>query len=68
MHVFSFNIKQRTSGPVNAQLISGPIISTKHTYITWIKIAKQTLTLITHNPSFTHSFTIISQIPGHRMQ
>ena len=25
------------------------------TYKTWIKMAEQTLTLITHNPSFTHS-------------
>ena len=54
---------QRTNGPVNAHLISGP-------YIIQIlnKMAVQTLTLITHNPSFTHSVYYINQIPGHMMQ
>ena len=48
-------LKQRTNGPVNAHLISGPSISTKHTNLD--KIAEQTLTLIliTQNPSLTHS-------------
>ena len=32
----------------------------KHkTYKTWIKMAEQTLTLITHNPSFTQSFSLL---------
>ena len=31
-------------------------------------MAEQTLTLITHNPSFTHSVYYVNQIPGHRMQ
>ena len=40
--------KQRTNGPVNAHLISEPSISTQHTQPTnWIKMAEQTLTLIT---------------------
>ena len=28
-------------------------------YKTWIKMAEQTLTLITHNPSFTQSFSLL---------
>ena len=60
-------VNQRTNGPVNALLISRPLISTQHTN-TQIKLAGQTLTLITHNPSFTHSVYYINQIPGHRMQ
>ena len=31
-------------------------------------MAEQTLTLIAHNPSFTHFVYYINQIPGHRMQ
>ena len=43
--------------------------SYKHkTYKTWLKMAEQTLTLITHNPSFNHLVYYINQIPGHRMQ
>ena len=61
---------QRTNGPVNAPLISGPSINTKHdqTYKTWIKMAEQTVNLITHNLSFTLSVYYTNQIPGHRMQ
>ena len=57
---------QRTNGPVNAHLISGPSISTKHTNLD--KMAEQTLTLITHNPSFTHTACYTNQIPGHGIQ
>ena len=59
------NKHKRINVPVNAHLIYGPIISTKKI---WIKMADQTLTLITHNPSFTHSVYYINQILGHRMQ
>ena len=31
-------------------------------------MAEQTLTMITHNPSFTHSVYCINRIPGHRIQ
>ena len=58
---------QRTNGPVNAHLISGPSIKHK-TYKTWIKMAEQTVNLITHNLSFTLSVYYTNQIPGHRMQ
>ena len=41
----------------------------KHkTYKTWIKMAEQTLTLITHNSSFTHSAYYTNLIPGHMTQ
>ena len=53
-------MNQRTNGPVNAHLVSGPSISTKHTK-TWIKMTEQTLTLITQNSSFTHSVFFINQ-------
>ena len=31
-------------------------------------MTEQTLTLITHNPSFNHLVYIINQIPGHKTQ
>ena len=40
---------QRTNGPVNAHLISGPSVNTKHTK------PEQTVNLITYNLSFTLS-------------
>ena len=57
---------QRTNGSVNAHLISGPRKSTQHKIL--IKMAEQTLNLITHNPSLTHSVYYIYQVPGHRRQ
>ena len=56
----AFLNNQRTNGPVNPHLISGPCKSTHSN--------EKTLTLITHNPSFIHSVYYIYQIPGHRMQ
>ena len=60
---------------VNAHLISGPTISTKHkhsTYKTWVKMAEHTLTLIliTHNHSFNHLVNniLVNPIQGHRMK
>ena len=49
---------QKTNGPVNAHLISGPSVSTQNL----IKMIKQTLTLImiTHNPSFYYLVNYIS--------
>ena len=55
-----------TNGPVNVHLIFGPSLSTNIRNLD--KMAEQTLTLITHNPSITYSFNFINQIPGHRMQ
>ena len=52
---------QRTNGPVNAHLISGPIQKLD-------KMAEKTLTFITYNPQLTHSVYNINLIPGHRMQ
>ena len=52
---------QWTNGPVNAQLISGPIQNLD-------EMAKKTLTLITNNPQLTHSVYNINLIPGHRME
>ena len=41
----------------------------KHkTYKTWLKMREQTLTLITHNPSFNHLVYYKNQIQGNRMQ
>ena len=42
------SLNQRTNGPVNAHLISGPIQNLD-------KMAEKTLTLITNNPHLTHS-------------
>ena len=58
---------QRTNRPVNAHLISEPRISINHKKKI-IKRTGQTLTLISHNPSFNHLVYIINQIPGQRMQ
>ena len=57
---FEQKLNQRTNDPVNANLISGPRISTHIQILN--KMAEQTLTLITHNPSFTHSVYYINQI------
>ena len=61
-----FQADPYTNGPVNAHLISENSISIKNTKPD--KMTEQTLTLITHNPSFNHLVYIINQIPGHRMQ
>ena len=61
IYVLSTTKNQRTNGPVNAHLISGPSISTEH-------MAEKTLTLITNNPQLTHSVYKINLIPVHRMQ
>ena len=63
---FSY-LNQRTNGPVNAQLISGPSIRKKNIQ-DLDKMAEQTLTLITNNPQLTRSVYNINRIPGHRMQ
>ena len=56
---------QRTNGPEKRS--RDILASYKHTtYKFKIKMAEQTLTLITHNPPFTHSVYNIYQIPGHR--
>ena len=48
-------VNQSINGPVNAHLISEPSsIRINHTKL--IKMTEQTLTLITHNPSFIHLF------------
>ena len=59
MHVAGYR-NQRINGPVNAHLISGPSINTKHTF--WIKMAELTVNLITHNLSFTSSVYYTNQI------
>ena len=55
------NKNQRTNGPANAHLISGPSISKRIHNLD--KMAEQTLTLIliTHNPSFTQLVYYINQ-------
>ena len=62
-YIFSINKNQRTNGPLNAHLISGPNIST---HKTWFKMAEQTmiLNMITHKPSYNHLVEYINQIPG----
>ena len=66
----TLNLNQRTNGPVNAHLISGPSISKN--ILSLVKIAEQTLTLILiiQDPSFNHLiyYMYINQIPAHRMQ
>ena len=57
---FGISLNQRTNGPVNAHLISGPIQNLD-------KMTEKTLTLITNNPQLTHSVYNINLILGHRM-
>ena len=57
---------QRINGSVNAHLISGPSISTKHTKSNKNGIENLGLD---YSSSFIYSFSLhINQIQGHRMQ
>ena len=57
------NTNANANADAKVSTIALPVLCTGE-----LKMAEQTLTLITHNPSFTHSVYYINQIPGHRMQ
>ena len=59
---------QRTNGPVNAHLISGPRISTKYTKPGKKQGQEMNLTFNTHLLSFTELVVCIYKFSGHLLQ
>ena len=59
---------QRTNGPLNAHLLSGPRKSTKHTKPRKKQGQEMTLTFSTHLTSFTELVVCIYKFSGHWLQ